>query len=483
MDDVNDVEAQVDTAELIADEHCIGMFGDKRLCRTGMLLYSRILERGTVCMRRLSDDRATQRRFHRLLEHPDVTPSEIMRQGSERTAQAVAGRHVLAIQDTSEIDFTAHQGRTSGLGGINNSKGSGLLIHPVLVIDADSHACLGIAHQAAWVREESDEPKRKRRPIEEKESMRWIDGALMARKRLRKAAQVTVVADRESDIYEEWDRIPDQHTHLLTRARIDRQLEGKGTMFEWLAQQPVMDRRAIDMPARAAGKAYKSTGGTRSSARTAHWADMELRYGRVRIKRPQGSKAKQDTIELTVVEVKESAGTVPTGEQPVHWVLLCTHDVRSVEDAWQIVQWYKDRWQIEQLFRILKRQGLELESSQLEHADDLLKLACIATLAAVRTLQLVNARDGETGQPASDAFDSDEVEVLEKLQDKFQGKTDKQKNPHVAQSMAWATWTIARLGGWTGYASEAKPGPITILHGLQRLDGMVQGWKLAKMWA
>ena len=121
--------------------------------------------------------------------------------------------------------------------------------------------------------------------------------------------------------------------------------------------------------------------------------------------------------------------------------------------------WYQQRWQIEQLFRTLKRQGLGLEASQLEEANELLKLACIATLAAARTLQLVNARDGQTQQLASDAFDDDELAVMAKLQDKLQGKSPKQKNP------------------------KAKPGPITLLHGLQRLDGMVQGWKLAKMWA
>ena len=112
-----------------------------------------------------------------------------------------------------------------------------------------------------------------------------------------------------------------------------------------------------------------------------------------------------------------------------------------------------------------------------------MKLACIATLAAARTLQLVNARDGQTQQLASDAFDDDELAVMAKLQDKLQGKSPKQKNPNATNTMAWATWTVGRLGGWTGYPSEAKPGPITLLHGLQRLDGMVQGWKLAKMWA
>lgn len=472
----------MDTEELIADEQCIGLFGDRRLCKTAALLYSRIVERDTVCLRRLSDNRPTQRRFHRLLEHHNVTPQEIIRHGSERTARAAAGRHVLAIQDTSELDYSAHQLRTAGLGITNGGNGYGFLIHPVLAVDADTQDCLGIAHEALWVRE-STKAKRERRPIEQKESMRWLQGAQAAAKCLQQAKLVTVMADRESDIYEEWDRIPDERTHLLTRAHYDRQLEGGTTLREWLDEQPVRACLAFDVPARTASKAYKSAGGARNKVRTAHRAHMELRFGQVSIKRPQGCRARQASIVLSVVELRELADSVAPGEQPIHWILLTTHEVHDVEMALQIVSWYQQRWQIEQLFRILKRQGLGLESSQLEEAAELLKLASIATLAAVRTLQLVNARDGQTSQLAADAFDEDEIAVISKLQDKFQGKTAKLKNPYVVFSMAWAAWTIARLGGWTGYASEAKPGPITMLHGLQRLDGMVQGWKLAKMWA
>ena len=468
--------------ELLADEHCIGLFGDERLGKNGMLLFKRMIERSTVCLRQLSDDNATQRRFHRFLEHPNVTRQEIIRHGCQRTAKAAAGRHVLAIQDTSEFDFSAHQQRTAGLGPASGGKGYGLFLHPVLAVDARNRDCLGIAHVETWVREFPDQPKRERRPIEEKESMCWLNGAQAAAQCLQQAALVTVVADRESDIYEEWDRIPDGRVHLLTRARHDRQLEGGGTLFDWLDKQPAGASMAFNVPARSASKAYRSAGGARTKARTAHQAQIELRFGQVKIKRPEGCHARQASIALSVVEARELPGTVPPGEEPVHWILLTTHEVLCVEDALQIIDWYEQRWQIEQLFRTLKRQGLGVESSQLEQGDELLKLTSIATLAAVRTLQLVNARDNDSGQPASDAFDDDEIDVLGKLQDKLEGKTAKLKNSFAARSMAWAAWLIARLGGWTGYASEAKPGPITMLHGLQRFDGMMLGWRLAKMW-
>lgn len=470
----------MDTTE-IDDRYYVGRFGDLRLSNIGKLLHCRMVERNTVCLRQLSDTEAMERRFHRFLESPKVTAPEITRVGSERTARAAAGRHVLAIQDTSELDYTPHARRTAGLGGISNRNGCGLLIHPVLVIDAQKHCCLGTVHEQAWVREIDESPKRARRPIEEKESMRWLEGAQTAARRLKQAASVTVVADRESDIYEEWDRIPDEHTHLLTRAYHDRKIEGGDTLFGWLAKQPPMGNYFLEVPSRSKGKAYRNTGGERKG-RTAHRARMELRYGRVTILRPQGCKAEQDRIALYVVEVRELPQSVRPEEEPVHWVLLTDHVVDDAKKALEVVGWYQQRWQIEQLFRTLKRQGLAIEASQLEDATDLVKLACIATQVAARTMQLVNARDGDTGQPASDAFDAEEVVVLGKLQKQLEGPTLKQKNPHPVDSLAWAAWTIARLGGWKGSAKEAKPGPITMLHGLQRFDGMVVGWKLAKIW-
>jgi len=216
-----------------------------------------------------------------------------------RTAQAAAGRHVLALQDTSELDCSACASRTAGPGGISKHSGRGLFIHPVLAVDAHSHACLGIAHQGAWLRDVDAQKKRDRQPTEPKESMRWLQGPQAAAQYLRQAALVTVVADRESDLYELWDRIPDVHTHLLTRARCDRPLEGGGVLCGWLAAQPAAACDVLDVPARPKGKAY----GSKDGARTAHRAHMELRFGRVCVLRPEGCRAKQARITLSVVAV------------------------------------------------------------------------------------------------------------------------------------------------------------------------------------
>ena len=131
--------------------------------------------------------------------------------------------------------------------------------------------------------------------------------------------------------------------------------------------------------------------------------------------------------------------------------MLTTHVVTTAAEAQQIVEWYRQRWNIEQLFWTLKRQGLDVEASQVETADGLSKLAFLATLAATRIMQLVHARDGATPIPAEEVFTADEVEALRLQQPALEGRTAKQKNPHSAGSLGLgkldhrSSWWLERV--------------------------------------
>lgn len=105
----------------------------------------------------------------------------------------------------------------------------------------------------------------------------------------------------------------------------------------------------------------------------------------------------------------------------------------------------------------------------------------VALIAAVRVMQIVLGRDSSTGQAITDAADPGDTPALAAISRKLEGNTEKLKNPHHPQSLAWLAWIVARLGGWSGYTSKGykPPGPKTIIRGLNRLDGMVEGWKLA----
>lgn len=434
-------------------------------CATGQkgaLLFRRAVERVTLNLRAAADGRSEWVGFSRWLNNPDVTSSEIALHSAEALSERVVGLHVLAIQDTTELNYARHAGRVRGLGACGNGVDPGLFVHPVLAIDADSKALLGLAGMQIWTRQGPASPDYRSQPIEEKESYRWIHGAMSAKSALA-AAMVTVIGDRESDIYEEFDRIPDARTHLLTRACRDRALAGGGRLFGIAEAWPA--RHHFDLEVRA------------QPGRAARTARIALRFGEVTIKRPGNCSDPDAARQLTLrlVEVKELD---PTVEEPIHWRLLTTHAVTTVVQALQIVAWYRERWHIEQLFRTSKSQGLDIESSQVEAAEALFKLAAIAMIAATRIMQLVLARDGTVDRPATDIVTADQLPMLDALQSNLEGKTAKQKNPHPKHSIAWLAWIIARLGGWTGYASERPPGPITMRRGWNRFEQMAQGWTL-----
>jgi hypothetical protein len=162
------------------------------------------------------------------------------------------------------------------------------------------------------------------------------------------------------------------------------------------------------------------------------------------------------TVELSVIEVVEC--DPPADVEPLHWYLLTTHEIDGAALAWQIVNWYKKRWTIEQFFRILKTQGLQIEDSRVETADRLLKLTAIAAKAAVITLQLVQARDGQGAEPASTAFNGEEIRILDALGQQYQGRTKLQSNPHPPGSLAWARLDH-RQARWLGRISAHQAGP------------------------
>lgn len=424
-----------------------------------------MVARQSICLHRLSEGcRAREVGFGRFLANDKVTIERLIEGWGEQTASAVAGRHVLAIQDTSEINFRTTKQRRRGLGEIGKGVGRGMLVHAMVAVDANEGSCLGLVAGSIYTRKGRIKTSHAKRTLKDKESRRWIDTAAAAKSVLTRAASVTVVADRESDIYAEWAMLPGENFHLLTRAIHDRAVVGGGTLSSAAAKLSFVATRTVELLA--------------TPKRAARQAVLSLRFGALEILRPNGLDAKglPKTVPLTLVEVVER--DPPENVEPVHWRLLTTHAVADVAAAWQIVDWYKLRWTIEQLFRLMKSHGLQIEDSQLADADGLIKLAAIATKAACVILQLVQARDGTSGEPAGNAFAEPELAVLDGLNTKIQGKTVLQKNPHARHSLAWAGWIIARLGGWDGYPSSKPPGPITFRHGIQYFHAIAAGWAL-----
>lgn len=419
----------------------------------------------SVCVHRLGGGQRSQEvRFGRYLANSKVTIERLTEGWSQQTGPAAAGRHVLAIQDTSEINFATTAAHRRGLGEIGKGVGRGVLVHAMLALDADSGSCLGLVAGRVWTRKGRVIIPHSKRALEDRESERWVCTGIEAKKVLAEAAMVTIIGDRESDFYAAWAQLPGPNFHLISRAMKDRCLADGRKLFATSEDFEVVETKTIELRARA-GRPERS-------------ATLNLRFGRVALRRPQGRAYCHlpESVTVTLVELFEPHP--PKGAERLHWRLLTTHDVPDAAAAWRIVHWYKQRWIIEQLWRLLKLQGLRLEDSQITTAEGLIKLTAIATKAAAITLQLVQARDGKGDEPASIAFPENEIAVLDATNIRIEGKTALQKNPHRKHSLAWAAWIIARLGGWDGYPSSRPPGPITYRHGLEQFRIILVGWNL-----
>lgn len=402
-----------------------------------------------IAVRALGGDRAGEIRLTRFLRNGKVSVAEIIASAGAATARRVDGLHVLAIQDTSSLRDDGGQRSISA--------------HPTIAVDADNGALLGLVHAEILQRSGGLKGRRRSRAFDSKQSRRWLDAAeAAAGLRADGARQVTVVSDREGDIYTAFARKP-EGVELLVRAAHDRALSEGGKLFAHLAGQPEAGRFSVTLAA--------------TPGRSAREALLAVRFCPVEIKRPDvrpSPRGLPASVTLHMVEVREVKA--PQAAQPVCWRLITSHPVDSFDQARWIAGLYQQRWVIEELFRTLKTRGFDIERVTIAE-EPFEKLAAAALVAAVSVMQLVRDRDGRAKRPLEDVFAPQEHAMLERVSRTLEGKTDKQKNPHPTGSLAYASWVGARLGGWTGY--YGKPGPIVILKGLLHFRAMQQGWSIA----
>lgn len=398
-------------------------------------------------VRRLGGSRAGEIRLTRLLRHPAVQPERMLAEAAAGTVERCRGRPVLAVQDTTVL-------RSAG--------GGGTYLHVTLALDAEDGAILGLIDARTLTRGTGERGLRRARGIDEKESFRWLEAADAAASVCAGAAQRTVIADREGDIYEAFALRPDG-TDLLVRAAHDRCLAGGAHLDGALSARVPAAWLDLDLPARP--------------GRSGRTARLAIRFGVARLARPQSGRRGDLPAQVAVNVVDLRDEEPPPGEPALHWRLLTTRAVRDAADAAAVADLYRRRWAIEQLFRTLKTQGFAVEDLRVAAPEARERLVMATLVAAVIVQQLVHARDGAAGdrplRPVTDAFAAQDQPLLQACCAEVEGKTARQKNPHPPGSLAYAAWICARLGGWTGY--YGKPGPIVMLEGWKELQARKRG--------
>lgn len=454
-------------------------FGDKRLSTKYSELTQRMSERQSVIVSQLSQDWAEQMSFYRFLRNPRVSETKISALLGQKCGSLSAGRsHVLCISDSSDFDYSSRRDQISaeeGLGFIGDHRGWGYNGHVSMVVDPEDCSILGLSDIYFWHRKDAKNDTKKdiyRKPLEGKESYRWISAAQRSKEVLKEAECVTFVQDREGDMYDSLIYLPDESHHLLIRSKFNRLIvtdEGEpDKLREYLQIQPMAGTYSLEVAADG-------------HRRSAHTAIMELRYATVEIKCPctyayQLAYPRQRT--MRAIYLKQQEGTVPEGEDPIEWYLLTTHEIHDFTDAITLTHWYILRWMIEDFFRLIKKKGFQLESAELETGYRLRKIGMITMDAAIRAMQLRQARDGQTTLPIEAVFNDSEQACLKIIGPTLEGKTEKQKNPYPEMGLPWASWIIARLGSWKGYSSQGPPGVITFKRGLDRFEAICLGMNL-----
>jgi hypothetical protein len=426
----------------------------------------------TSSIRQCFPDRASQKACYRFLNNEKVSESALIEELAKRCGSITSGRHLLIIQDTTSFNLNNHYHRISkgnGIGTIEDNFSLGFFLHASMIIDAFSGSMLGFSDVQLWNRV-YDDPDRKfklaKLPIEEKESYKWIKACEQTKLNCPEAASFTFVEDRDGDIYEQFARITDERTNFVIRICKNRMLSNGAKLYEELESQPHAGRFEFELT------------GDRRKKRANRKASIEVKFCKVRINRSERNQHGEipESIEVCAVQATEIGYD---GKDKICWRLLTSHLVENYEQAIDIIEIYRKRWHIEQLFRLLKKQGFEMEESELETGWALRKLAVLALNASLRIMQLMHATDDENAQPLSEVFSDREQKCLEQANRQLKRNSEKQSNPYKPLSLIWAQWIIARLGGWKGYASQRSPGPITLKRGLDNFNQMYYGWCLA----
>jgi len=252
-------------------------------------------------------------RFWRFIVNERVTVENVIEGWSEQTREAVCGRHVLAIQDTSEIKFSTTPDDGRELGKIGKGNIFGVLLHAMMAVDAETGSCLGLAGGKVWTRKDDVKVPHAQRSLSDKESERWLTTAEQAKQVLAGARMITVINDREGDFYAHWARTPADRVHLLSRVMHDHALVDGRTLRQAVKRVPFSAKAVIDLP--------------RRMDRGPRKAHVELRFGSVVLRRPKNTVEKDlpASVRLNFIEVIEQHP--PKGAEPIHWLLLTTHAV------------------------------------------------------------------------------------------------------------------------------------------------------------
>ncbi len=453
-------------------------FNDKRLENVRIMYNNRLVQSQSSVIESAAKNAAEAVSIKRFLVNKKVRAEELIAKSCEISKEAIKGQRLIVYGDTTNFSLkkqVAFLKDSEKVGYLDDNKTRGFHAHVNLVAKQDNEHILGLSDIILAMRPIKNYKNRAERsrannaqPFVQKESYKWVLGVQNSLRVLKSAEQVIFTFDREADSFDIFYHLKEEEkADFIIRAKHDRVILQNGKkkkVSEAISQTEVLGKYKIEVKKQN----HRSKTERKQVTRKKRIAKVEIRA--IEVKMPpttRFNKGKQN-VQLTLVEVRETGNKASNVENPILWRLWTTLPVKTFEAAKKIVQFYKWRWNIEQLFRIVKKKGFALQSTKLGTFEAISKLTIMVLKSASIILQLIRARDDQNSQPIEDVFSKEEIAVLEKLNIPLQGETELLKNNNPPDRLSWAAWIIARLGSWHGYNSSGLPGPKTYKRGLEK---------------
>jgi transposase-like protein/transposase Tn5 family protein len=394
---------------------------------------------------------------YRLLGNEAVAPAELLASHVGATYErAVRIPVVLAVQDTTEVDWTGHAA-TRGLGPLGSPAHQGLMVHTTLAFTPE-RVPLGLLAQEVWARDPEavgQRATRKQRPLSEKESRKWLQSVAAVNEARHECPLTTFISvgDREADVYDLFVMEREAGVDLLVRAAWDRRVEHEERyLWATVLAQPVAEIVPVSVP--------------RHKDHPARTAVLTLRYGRVELCPPCHRRGEGlASVPVWAVHVVEEYP--PGGIEPLEWLLLTTCAVTSGIDAQERVEWYACRFGIEVWHKVLKS-GCRIEARQLESAERLQRCLTLFSVIAWRILYATMLSRTLPELPCT------VVLALEEWQALYCATHHTPTPPTTPPTLQEAVQWIARLGGFLGRPGDGEPGVTVLWRGFQHLADLTR---------
>lgn len=444
----------------ITDELTSVDLGDERLNKRYTILLERLEEKASLSIPGACKGWAETQATYRFLSNPKVSKEGILMPHIKATQERMNSHPVvLCIEDTSFINHNG-QKETPGLGPHTSNLEYGYFLHPLLAVTPEK-LCLGTLRLHTWVRDGKfgKRYERANKPIEEKESHRWIEG-YRETNRLQQTlndTRLVYMADRESDIYELFSEGLTGQAHWLIRAVRNRKTTESNKIRDTLATTKRLGQLTLTLTHRKKRKRREAT-------LSIYTAPLTL----LGPKRPKHEKL--PNVPVTVLLAVEE--NPPTGEEPIEWLLLTDMTIVSLEEAQEKLHWYSCRWQIEIFFNTLKS-GCQIEKLQLETRDRLENAVALYMVIAWRLLYIRTLSRLLPEAGCELIFEKEEWQAICLMS----GDLELPKQPPSLRAM---TVRLAMSGGYLNRKQDAPPGVKTLWIGMQRLRDFMTGFDAAK---